>query len=221
MRRIIVGCILFFATNIIVYFLFISSFMYFHLRPENRERSIFPESWHNYGLLGSDAPLIIGVISIVISIFSLLFYLHKTRTGYNMANEINEEEKELDLQRVPLVGREIQMFYRKIKEFKNKYPVGITFMIPYVCILMIFWDEGWSSCDSIFSLINLIIPQLIFAVIPMLIIVLISLLIAFFKSVNIGYKNFWKIASFISIIQTIILSLYFKLVIQNPFGQGW
>ena len=37
-----------------------------------------------------------------------------------MANETNEEEKELDLQRVPLVGREIQMFYRKIKEFKNK-----------------------------------------------------------------------------------------------------
>ena len=113
------------------------------------------------------------------------------------------------------------LIYRKIKEFKNKYPVAITFMIPYVCILMIFWNEEWSSCDSIYSLIQLIIPQLIAAAIVMLMMALISLLIAFFTSLKKGYKNFWKVASFVSIMQTIIITLYFKLVIQNPFVQGW
>ena len=109
------------------------------------------------------------------------------------------------------------LIYRKIKEFKNKYPVAITFMIPYVCVLMIFWNEDWSTCDSIYSLIQLIIPQLIVAAIVMLIIVLISLLIAFLISLKRGYKNFWKVASFVSIMQTIILTLYFKLVIQGLY----
>jgi len=82
MKRVIIGIILSVLTYLMINVLIILSFMYYS-RPENRERSIFPESWHNYGILGGEhnAALIIFIISIFISIITLIFYFYKTRTN--------------------------------------------------------------------------------------------------------------------------------------------
>ena len=83
MKRVIIGITLSVLTCLIINLLIIWSFTYFHMRPEKRESSFFPQSWHNSGILGGEhnAALIIFLVSILLSIITLIFYFYKTRTN--------------------------------------------------------------------------------------------------------------------------------------------
>jgi len=100
------------------------------------------------------------------------------------------------------------LLFKKIKEFKNKNEIALTFLIPYISILMIFFDEGWSDADN--NLYVLIADQLVFAYKCTFFILLISFFIAFFTSLIWKNKNFWKVAFLVSIIQTFICFILFK-----------
>ena len=129
---------------------------------------VFSKQWKAY------LPLLIQPLLNLVIIFQYLYRRINTPKMKKRIYLLFKKIKEFNYKKL------FCLLFKKIKEFKNKNEIALTFLVPYISILALFWDERWSDNDA--NLYLIISSQLINTFIAMIILVLISFFIAFMSA---------------------------------------